>query len=191
MKEIKYYHLRRNLTDEKPLDFVSLDNAYAFLTTFFAQKNVQLWHCDGIEDSAEPTPKDFVEKVIAECGTVEFEIVADGEHYDLWIFEKELRLMDDGQISPWFNRFCPDIKPGINDFDRELVENYYVRAAQGDASCQNNIGLLYSGDRILKQDDMKALRYFKLAADQGHADALENYFLLLESLYCEAKNKMS
>ena len=42
MKEIKYYHLRRNLTDEKPLDFVSLDNAYDFLVGFFTDKQAKL-----------------------------------------------------------------------------------------------------------------------------------------------------
>ena len=35
MKEIKYYHLRRNLTDEKPLDFISLDNVYDFFGGIF------------------------------------------------------------------------------------------------------------------------------------------------------------
>lgn len=41
MKEIKYYHLRRNLTDEIPLDFISLDNAYDFLVGFFTDKQAK------------------------------------------------------------------------------------------------------------------------------------------------------
>ena len=71
MKEIKYYHLRRNLTDEKPLDFVSLDNAYDFLVGFFTDKQAKLWHCDGIEDSAEPTPEEWVKAVMEEMGQIE------------------------------------------------------------------------------------------------------------------------
>ena len=97
MKEIKYYHLRRNLTDEKPLDFVSLDNAYDFLVGFFYDKKAKIWHCDGIEDSVEPTPKEWVKAVIDEMGTIEIEIItSDDEHYDLWLYEKELRFADDG-----------------------------------------------------------------------------------------------
>lgn len=57
MKEIKYYHLRRNLTDEKPLDFISLDNAYDFLVGFFADKQAKLWHCDGIAGAFAHKPE--------------------------------------------------------------------------------------------------------------------------------------
>ena len=111
MKEIKYYHLQRNLTDEKPLDFVSLDNAYDFLVGFFTDKQAKVWHCDGIEDSAEPTPKEWVKAVMEEIGQIEFEIITgDDEHYDLWLSEKELRLADDGIAGAFAPKATPIIK---------------------------------------------------------------------------------
>ena len=97
MKEIKYYHLKRNLSNEKPMDFVSLDNAYDFLAGFFTDKQAKLWHSDGITDSMIPTPKEWVKAVMKEFGQIEFEIITqDDEHYDSWLFEKELRLADNG-----------------------------------------------------------------------------------------------
>ena len=111
MKEIKYYHLRRNLTDEKSLDFVSLDNAYDFLVGFFTDKKAKVWHCDGIEDSAEPTPKEWVKAVMEEIGQIEFEIITgDDEHYDLWLSEKELRLADDGIAGAFAKKITPLVK---------------------------------------------------------------------------------
>ena len=119
MKEIKYYHLRRNLTDEKPLDFVSLDNAYDFLVGFFTDKQAKLWHCDGIEDSAEPTPEEWVKAVMEEMGQIEFEIITgDDEHYDLWLSEKELRLADDGIAGV----FKPKTAPVLEDPNKDIFE---------------------------------------------------------------------
>ena len=181
MKEIKYYHLRRNLTDEKPLDFVSLDNAYDFLVGFFTDKKAKVWHCDGIEDSAEPTPKEWVNAVMEEIGQIEFEIITgDNEHYDLWLSEKELRLADDGKIGAFTPRSSLKIDP-----DKDTFEYWKKLSQTGDAEAQNNLGLLYCSGRGIEKDEELALKYFQLAAEQGHADAQENFRLLQEAIAAE------
>ncbi len=94
MTEIKYYHLRRNLSDEKPLDFMALENAYACMVDTFKDK-AEIWRCDGTGDSSAPPPWEWIVAVIKEVGHVEIEIVTkDGEHFDYWLYEKTLRLMD-------------------------------------------------------------------------------------------------
>lgn len=94
MKIIKYYHLSRKFSDEKPLDFTSLENAYRFLTNFFKDK-AKVWHCDGVDNSRTPTSFEWVKAVMDEMGTVEFEIITkEGETYDLWLSEKEIRFID-------------------------------------------------------------------------------------------------
>lgn len=182
MKEIKYYHLRRNLTDEKPLDFISLDNAYDFLVGFFTDKQAKLWHCDGIEDSAEPTPKKWVKAVMEEIGQIEFEIITgEGEHYDLWLSEKELRLADDGIAGA----FKPKTAPVQADSNKDIFEYWEKSAKTGDAEAQNNLGLMYYGGHGTEKDEELALKYFQLAAEQGHADAQENFRLLKEAIAAE------
>jgi hypothetical protein len=188
MKEIKYYHLRRNLTDEKPLDFVSLDNAYDFLVGFFTDKQAKVWHCDGIEDSAEPTPKEWVKAVMEELGQIEFEIITgDGEHYDLWLSEKELRLADDGIADAFAHK--TEIDSGLEDSNKDIFEYWKNLAQTGDAEAQNNLGLMYCGGHGTEKDEELALKYFQLAAEQGHADAQENLRLLKEAIDAENENK--
>ena len=272
MKEIKYYHLRRNLTDEKPLDFVSLDNAYDFLVGFFTDKQAKLWHCDGIEDSAEPTPKEWVKAVMEEIGQIEFEIITgEGEHYDLWLSEKELRLADDGIAGAFAKKITPLVKlhkvgevvlilfngkvvcetafadweaqnssvidelqkiierlpaeqgeivlgqgiqgnfdfPGLRDFifrelfieytpepdsvqedpQKDIFEYWKKLAKTGDAEAQNNLGLMYYGGHGTEKDEELALKYFQLAAQQGNADAQENFRLLKEAIDAENATK--
>lgn len=186
MKEIKYYHLRRNLTDEKPLDFVSLDNAYDFLVGFFTDKQAKIWHCDGIEDSAEPTPKEWVKAMMEEIGQIEFEIITgEGEHYDLWLSEKELHLADDAIAGA----FKPKTAPVLEDPNKDIFEYWEKSAKTGDAEAQNNLGLMYYGGRGTEKDEELALKYFQLAAEQGHADAQENFRLLKEAIDTEKATK--
>ena len=184
MKEIKYYHLRRNLTDEKPLDFVSLDNAYDFLVGFFTDKQAKLWHCDGIEDSAEPTPEEWVKAVMEEMGQIEFEIITgDDEHYDLWLSEKELRLADDGIAGAFAHK--PETVSVQEEPNKDIFEYWKRLAKTGDAEAQNNLGLMYYGGHGTAKDEELALKYFQLAAQQGHADAQENFRLLKEAIDAE------
>ena len=184
MKEIKYYHLRRNLTDEKPLDFISLGNAYDFLVGFFTDKQAKVWHCDGIEDSAEPTPKEWLKAVIEEIGQIEFEIITgDGEHYDLWLSEKELRLADVGIAGAFAHK--PKIDSVQKDPQKDIFEYWEKSAKTGDAEAQNNLGLMYYGGHGTEEDEELALKYFQLAAEQGHTDAQENFRLLKEAIDAE------
>ena len=184
MKEIKYYHLRRNLTDEKPLDFVSLDNAYDFLVGFFTDKKAKVWHCDGIEDSAEPTPKEWVKAVMEELGVIEFEIITgDDEHYDLWLSEKELLWADDGIAGAFTHKPEPDSVQ--EDVNKDIFEYWEKLAKTGDAEAQNNLGLMYYGGHGIKKDEELALKYFQLAAEQGNANAQENLRLLKEAMSAE------
>ena len=60
----------------------------------------------------------------------------------------------------------------------------------GDAEAQNNLGLMYYGGNGTEKDEELALKYFQLAAEQGHADAQENLRLLQEAIAAEkALNK--
>src|SRR5579864_882074 len=47
-------------------------------------------------------------------------------------------------------------------------------AEQGDASCQNVLGILYSEGRGVPKNDAEAARWFRKAAEQGHAHACFN-----------------
>jgi hypothetical protein len=45
---------------------------------------------------------------------------------------------------------------------------------QGDASAQNNLGVMYATGQGVPQDDAEAVRWYALAAEQGHALAQYN-----------------
>lgn len=168
------------------MDFVSLDNAYDFLVGFFTDKQAKLWHCDGIEDSAEPTPKKWVKAVMEEIGQIEFEIITgEGEHYDLWLSEKELRFADNGFVGA----FKPKTVPVLEDPNKDIFEYWKKLSQTGDAEAQNNLALMYYGGNGTEKDEELALKYFQLAAEQGHADAQENFRLQKEAIDTENANK--
>src|SRR6202040_736423 len=47
-------------------------------------------------------------------------------------------------------------------------------AEQGDASCENLLGVLYGEGRVVPKKDTEAARWFRKAADQGHGQACVN-----------------
>jgi TPR repeat protein len=52
---------------------------------------------------------------------------------------------------------------------------WYRRAAeQGDASAQNNLGVMYASGEGVPHDDEQAVHWYRLAAEQGHALAQYN-----------------
>jgi TPR repeat protein len=51
---------------------------------------------------------------------------------------------------------------------------YRVAAEQGDASAQNNLGVMYANGQGLGQDDVAAVFWYTQAAEQGHALAQYN-----------------
>ena len=112
---------------------------------------------------------------------IEFEIITgDDEHYDLWLSEKELRLADDGKIGAFTPRSSQKIDP-----DKDIFEYWKKLSQTGDAEAQNNLGLMYYGGNGTEKDEELALKYFQLAAEQGHADAQENLRLLQEVIAVE------
>ena len=51
------------------------------------------------------------------------------------------------------------------------IDALRARAEQGDAAAQNALGFRYRTGRGVPQDDVEAVRWFRLAAEQGDADA--------------------
>ena len=56
------------------------------------------------------------------------------------------------------------------DFQTALKE-WKPLADQGHAYAQYYLGLMYANGEGVPEDDAEAVRWFRLAADQGHADA--------------------
>ena len=56
----------------------------------------------------------------------------------------------------------------------ETADALRVRAEQGDADAQYNLGVMYDQGRGVAQDDAEAMRWWRLAAEQGLADAQYN-----------------
>ena len=54
------------------------------------------------------------------------------------------------------------------------VEDCRVRAAQGDASAQFNLGLMYDNGQGVPQDYKEAVKWWKKSAEQGDAEAQYN-----------------
>ena len=54
---------------------------------------------------------------------------------------------------------------------QETVAEVRAMAEQGDAFAQYNVGFMYANGLGVPQDDAEAVRWYRLAADQGNADA--------------------
>jgi TPR repeat protein len=61
----------------------------------------------------------------------------------------------------------------IQDY-AEAVKWYRLAAAQGDASAQFNLGVMYSSGQGVLQDYAEAVKWYRLAAAQGDASAQLN-----------------
>jgi uncharacterized protein len=55
------------------------------------------------------------------------------------------------------------------DFATALRE-WRPLADQGDANAQGNLGFMYDGGEGVPEDDVEAVKWYRLAADQGYAD---------------------
>ena len=53
----------------------------------------------------------------------------------------------------------------------ETAQELCVRAEHGDAEAQTALGTMYRYGRSVPQDDVEAVRWYRLAAEQGHATA--------------------
>jgi len=58
--------------------------------------------------------------------------------------------------------------PVLAQIDFEAIK---ARAEAGDASAQWNLGLMYDNGTGVKENDEEAVRWFRLAADQGHVQS--------------------
>ena len=56
----------------------------------------------------------------------------------------------------------------------EDLDDLRVRAKQGDANAQNNLGFMYAEGHGVQQDDVEAVRWYRLAVEQGNAQAQLN-----------------
>ena len=63
---------------------------------------------------------------------------------------------------------------GVEEPTPLQVEALRDLAEQGDASAQNNLGLLYDLGTGVPQDHAEAVKWYRMAAEQGHADAQYN-----------------
>ena len=70
---------------------------------------------------------------------------------------------------------CTNFKAGEEVYDQgdyaTALKEFRVLAEQGDAAAQYNLGLMYADGRGVPQNDKKAVRWFRLAAEKGNADA--------------------
>ena len=58
------------------------------------------------------------------------------------------------------------------------VEDCRVRAEQGHALAQYNLGLMYANGEGVPQDDKEAFNWYRKSAEQGHAGAQVNLGLM-------------
>ena len=58
--------------------------------------------------------------------------------------------------------------------DMHSVEGLRALAEAGDASAQNNLGTIYDNGQGVPEDDAEAVKWYRLAADQGLGEAQLN-----------------
>ena len=75
-----------------------------------------------------------------------------------------LRLLRQCLLLGFF--LTPVMAVGQNFFERQLG-----LAEEGDAVAQYSIGLMYMAGQNVPVNDLEAFKWYRLAADQGHADA--------------------
>ena len=63
---------------------------------------------------------------------------------------------------------------GVPQDDKTAVKWWTLAAEQGDASAQNNLGVMYNNGRGVPQDGKTAVKWYTLAAEQGYATAQFN-----------------
>ena len=56
----------------------------------------------------------------------------------------------------------------------EALKWYRLSAEQGNASAQNNLGLMHAFGQGVRQDNVQAMMWFNISAAQGNPDAIKN-----------------
>jgi TPR repeat protein len=62
----------------------------------------------------------------------------------------------------------------INDYYIQSIPWYRKAAERGYSAAQNNLGLMYDGDRGVTRDYKEAVKWYRKAAKQGYAEAQNN-----------------
>ncbi len=78
----------------------------------------------------------------------------------------------------WPVTLLADVQAGRDAYNRRdyvtAYREFLPLAQQGDSSAQTNLGLMYDNGWGVPQDDVEAVRWYRLAAAQGDAsDAFE------------------
>lgn len=63
----------------------------------------------------------------------------------------------------------------------KAVQEFRSLAAQGHASAQFNLGVMYGNGQGVAQDYQEAVKWYRLAAAQGHADAQSNLGVMYDN----------
>ena len=66
-------------------------------------------------------------------------------------------------------------------FAQDDIDQLRLKADQGDATAQNNLGFRYGYGIGVPQDDKEAVRWYRLAAEQGHASSQFNLGLMYDN----------
>ena len=71
-----------------------------------------------------------------------------------------------------------DYQEGLDAYDAgdyaTAMKEWRPLAEQGNANAQYNLGVMYANGNGVPQDDVEAVKWYRLAADQGDADARGN-----------------
>ena len=70
-----------------------------------------------------------------------------------------------GGCSPAETPETPETAPDVHDMELEPLQQ---RAEQGHADAQSRLGYMYDTGEGVPQDDVEAVKWYRLAADQGH-----------------------
>jgi TPR repeat protein len=77
-----------------------------------------------------------------------------------------------------------DFQKGLEAYESgdyaAALQEWKPLAEQGDATAQNNLGVMYENGDGVPQDDAEAVNWFRLAAEQGLADAQSNLGIMYE-----------
>jgi len=69
------------------------------------------------------------------------------------------------------------------DAENEFIEELRIKAEQGDATAQFNLGFMYCDGEGVPQDYKEAVKWYRMAAEQGNATAQNN----LGFMYCKGQ----
>ena len=91
---------------------------------------------------------------------------------------------DDKEAVKWYKlageQGNVDAQKKVQEFQKKIAEQnelreLQARAKRGDADAQFGLGLMYDMGKGVSEDDKEAVKWYKLAAEQGNADAQERY----------------